>query len=59
MQVENKEFWEKANVIVSQDIAKKSSDFEVFMMEKAKEKAEESDRLKSAFLSKLPTRLLL
>lgn len=37
MQVENKEFWEKDNVIISQDIAKKSSDFEIFMMEKAKE----------------------
>ena len=37
MQVENKEFWEKDKVIISQDIAKKSSDFEIFMMEKAKE----------------------
>ena len=37
MQVENKDFWEKDNVIISQDIAKKSSDFEIFMMEKAKE----------------------
>jgi len=36
MQLENKEFWEKGNVVDSQDIIKNASDFELFMMEKAK-----------------------
>ncbi|MEO0038469.1 MAG: Demethylmenaquinone methyltransferase [Bacteroidota bacterium] len=37
MHIENKDFWEKENVIESQNIIKNSSDFELFMMEKAKQ----------------------
>ena len=37
MELDNKDFWEKNTVVVSQDKKKKSSDFEFFMFQKAKE----------------------
>lgn len=36
MELDNKDFWEKNTVVVSQDKKKKSSDFEFFMFQKAK-----------------------
>jgi len=36
MELDNKDFWEKSTVVVSQDKKKKSSDFEFFMFQKAK-----------------------
>lgn len=38
MELDNKDFWEKSTVVVSQDKMKKSSDFEVFMFQNAKER---------------------
>jgi len=38
MKIENKDFWEKQDVIATQEVLKKASDFEMFMFEKAKER---------------------
>lgn len=38
MKIENKDFWEKENIIATQEVLKKASDFEEFMFEKAKER---------------------
>lgn len=36
MKIENKDFWERENIIKTQEILQKASDFEMFMFEKAK-----------------------
>ncbi len=38
MQIENKDFWEKATIIATQDITKNASNFEHFMFEQAVER---------------------
>ena len=35
MVIQNKDFWEKDNVIATQDIVKRMADFEIFMLEQA------------------------
>ena len=38
MVIQNKDFWEKDNIIATQDIVKRMSDFELFMLQKALER---------------------
>ena len=38
MKIKNKDFWEKQDIIATQEVLKNASDFEVFMFEKVKER---------------------
>lgn len=46
MKIENKDFWEKADIIETQEILITASDFEWFMFEKAKERFKEIGEVK-------------
>ncbi|HEU4495854.1 MAG TPA: methyltransferase domain-containing protein [Flavobacterium sp.] len=38
MKIENKSFWERKDIIATQEVLKRASDFEMFMFEKARER---------------------
>ncbi len=46
MKIENKDFWEKSQIISSQDIQKKASDFELFMFQEAQQRHKDNGKIK-------------
>lgn len=47
MKIDNKDFWEKDNIISTQDVTKNAADFELFMFEKAQKRYGIYDKVKS------------
>jgi SAM-dependent methyltransferase len=47
MKIENKDFWEKEDIIATQQVLQKASDFENYMFEKAQERSESHNKIES------------
>lgn len=47
MKIENKDFWEKQDIIETQEVLKKASDFEMFMFENAKIRCQNKGKIEA------------
>ncbi len=47
MKIENKDFWEKENIIQTQEVLQKASDFETYLLNRAEEKFSKFGKIKN------------